>query len=185
MEQPCLKMKKSQFIRSIKGNAAFDIIIFTMVIIFVIFPVFSVICEKYIVVTEAQSIKDAVDMTNIAVYNTMNNQALGRCVIDFDNEDIIASYKKLLAVNLRLNADLTPKPDSIAEGQVTIDSLICYTDNLPVKCTAGNVIKRPTIHSMVTVPVKPVLYRQLIFELTGKEYLELKVHVDSELPVNN
>ncbi len=179
MEQPALQRNKC------KGNAAFDVIIFTMVIIFVIFPVFSVICEKYIVVTEAQSIKDAVDMTNIVVYNAMNNQSLGRCNISFDSEESIEVYKRLLAKNLKLNNDLSPMTDSIAENKVTIDSLICYTDNLPAKCTAGSIIKRPTIHSVITVPVKPVLYRQLIFELTGKEYLELKVHVDSELPVNN
>jgi hypothetical protein len=178
-------MDMNTLYKSNKGNAAFDIVIFVMIIIFIIFPVFSVICEKYMIVTEAQFIKDSLDMTNLAAYNAMNNEALGRNVIRFDSEEVMELYKKMLAKNLKLNEDLTPTVGSIAEGRVTIDSLICYTENLPVKCLNGRLITRPSIHSVVTVPVRPVLYRQLILELTGREYLELKVRVDSELPVNN
>lgn len=170
---------------SSRGSAAFDIVIFAAVIIFVIFPVFSMVYEKYIIVTEGQIIKDAIDMANISTYNALNNRALGKDAILFNNEEMMSIYRGLLGKNLKLDGSLTPEPGSIAEDTVTINSLVCYTEELPAVCPNGNSIKRPSIHSLVTVPVRPVLFRQIILELLGKEYVELKVHVDSELPVNN
>jgi len=41
-----------------RGSAAFDVLIMSAVIVFVIFPVFSAVMEKYAVMNRIQTIKD-------------------------------------------------------------------------------------------------------------------------------
>lgn len=168
-----------------RGNAAFDIVIFTALIILVILPVFSAVFEKYLLSCKVQAIKDAVDLSNISAYNAINTGNLGVVSVDFGNAEIAALYRRILSKNLNLNEDLTPKENSIAEDTVTIDSLAGYTSGFPVTCPDGAIISRPAIHGHITVPMKPGLYRRLIQELTGRQYLELEVHVDSDIPVDN
>lgn len=168
-----------------RGSAAADVVLGAAIIIFVILPVFSVVIEKYIIYNKLLAIKDAVDMTNISAYNAINAENLGRNVVTIDNEKIDSLYRYLLARNLNLNSDLSPHPDSIAEGTVNIDSIIIYTGGFPLTCPGGTEFKRPAVHSTITVPVKPSLYRQIILDMIGREHIELKVHVDSDIPVNN
>ncbi|MCR4435041.1 MAG: hypothetical protein QHH06_06635 [Clostridiales bacterium] len=168
-----------------KGSAAHDIVMFAAVIVFVLLPVFSVVFEKYALLCKGQIIKDAVDMTNVSTYMAINSRNLGKNSISFDSPEVAAIYRDLLARNLNLNRDLTPRENSVAENTVTIDSLVCYTAGFPLACPEGKKLARPAVHSCVTVPVRPVLLRQMILELMGKQYIELKVHVDSDIPVNN
>jgi len=172
-------------IRNQKGDTITDILLFAFILVFVIFPVISVVLEKYIAMLKGQQIQDAVDITNTAVYNSLNPHAVSMVAIDFNNEEALRIYKELLADNLRLNYDLTPMPDSIAEDTVTIEELNLYTSGFPVCCSGGKSITRPTIHAVVNVPVRPSLYRATLLQLMGKEFVELRVHVDTELPLNN
>ena len=167
-----------------KGGGITDIIIWTAVLVFAFFPVASVVFEKYILIVKAQEIKDALDVTNIAAYNALSAESLSSFTVSFDNDSAINIYKGILAKNLRLNADLTPKSDSIAEGCVTVDEIVLYTSGLPVYCSKGKLLTRPSIHSCITVPVKPSLFRALILDMMGKQFVELHVHMDTELPVN-
>jgi len=168
-----------------KGSAVTDLVISAAIIAFIILPVFSAVMEKYIIQNKAQIIKDAVDMTNVSTYNAIKADSLGRNKIELDAAETEEIYSSLLAANLRLDNDLKPLKDSIAEGKVTIDSLVIYTDGFPLYCPDGCRIERPSVHSCVTVPVKPSLYRQVLLDLLGKDLVELKVHVDSDIPVNN
>jgi hypothetical protein len=147
-------------------------------------PVFSLVIEKYIFMNIAQTLKDSVDITNIAVYNALSAESLSRGDVDFDTDRARMIYNRLLAENLSLEVNLMPQESSVAEGQVRIDSLILYSGGFPHVCPDGTEIVRPTVHSVVAVPVKPMLYRQIILNALGKESVELIVHVDSEIPVN-
>lgn len=168
-----------------KGSTVADVIIFAFIIIFVILPILSFVLEKYIIANKAQIIRDAVDMTNVSTYNAINAGLLGMNAVQFDKAEADDVYKNMLIKNLNLHNDLSPDKNSIADGTVTIDSIIVYVNGFPLKCPEEVIITRPTVHSRITVPVKPLLYRQILLNLLGKQYIELKVHVDSEIPVNN
>lgn len=168
-----------------KGSAVVDVVIGAAILVFIVLPVFSGIIERYILQNKAQIIKDALDMTNISAYNALNAESLGQVEVNFEYSKMESIYRSLLAKNLNLQSDLYPMPQSIAEDKVCIDSLIIYTEGLPALCPNGVSIKRPSIHSVISIPVRPSIYRELLLSIMGKKYIELKVHVDSEIPVNN
>jgi hypothetical protein len=167
-----------------RGSAALDVVIAAAIIVFVIFPVFSAVLEKYVVMNRIQLIKDAVDITNVSLYTAIDAGNLGQSVITMDDENVYEIYKGLLCKNLNLDESFFPEENSVADGEVGIDSLVIYTDELPVTCPEGVHITRPAVHSIVIVPVRPVLYRRMMLKLSGREYIELRVHVDSEIPVD-
>jgi len=171
--------------RSSKGSAAADVVIGVAVIVLVVLPVFSAVIERYIVLNKAQIIKDAVDMANISAYNAINAGNLSRNAVTFDSDKADEIYRFILAKNLHLDDTLSAKPNSIVEGTVNIESLILYTGGFPLACPEGTYVEKPSVHSCITVPVKPALYRRIILDLLGRQHIELKVHVDSEIPVNN
>ncbi|MGE5613935.1 MAG: hypothetical protein ACM3XR_05965 [Bacillota bacterium] len=171
--------------RGIKGSAAADVVIVAAVLVFVILPIFSAITEKYVLNAKAQVIRDAVDITNISAYNALNADDLGKVRVNASREKCVGIFKDMLARNLELDSSLDPKPGSVAEGRVEIKSLEIYSDGFPASCPDGTVILRPSVHSSIMVPVKPSLYRSVILGLLGKEHIEIVVHVDSEIPVNN
>ncbi len=168
-----------------KGSVVTDIVLFAAVVVFVLFPVFAAVVEKYVMLAKGQVLKDAIDMTNVSAYYAMKVTDTSKTVTIPEQAEAHVIYMELLAKNLRLNDDLTPKENSIAEGPVEIESLIIYAGGFPVSCANGTIMERVSIHSIVTVPVRPTLYRGLILQAVGKDFVELKVHVDSDIPVNN
>ena len=173
------------FLRNKKGDAVVDVLLMGTLIIFIILPIFAVVVEKQIINNKAQLIKDALDLTNISTYNAINTPSLGKGQVALDDDAVLELYQRLLAKNLNLNDDLSPKENSIAEDTVIIDSLVIYTSGFLRICPEGTTIKRPAVHSCVIVPVKPSLFRKIILDSLGKQLVELKVHVDSDIPVNN
>jgi hypothetical protein len=167
-----------------KGSAVVDVVIGAAIIIFVVLPLFSIVAEKYILLNKVQIIKDAVDMTNISVYNALDAESLGKDIIDFDYLEAEHIYRVLLAANLNLDDGLSPLPQSLAESTVSIEALIIYTGNMNI-CPYGVHTTRPSVHSCVSIPVKPSLYRQLILNALHKEFVDIKIHVDTEIPLNN
>ncbi len=168
-----------------KGSGTADVLIIVAIIVFVLLPVFASVMEKYIVFTKSQLIKDAVDITNISAFYALEAESLGKNIIDFNETDILSIYRNMLAKNLQLDSELNPLENSIADYKVSIESIIIYTDNLPAKCPYNINITKPAIHSCIIVPVKPAFYHKIIRNITGKEYIQIKVHVDSDIPVNN
>jgi hypothetical protein len=167
-----------------KGSAVVDVVVAATMIVFVVFPVFSFVMEKYILEEKARMIRDAVDMTNISVYNALTTADLGKASVDLRPSDAMDIFEVLLCSNLNLSPGLIPKDNSIAEGAVEVISLEIYTEAFPTQCSNQTVITRPSVHSVVKVPIKPAMYRAVIMELLGKEFIDLVVHVDSEIPVN-
>lgn len=168
-----------------KGESVAEVLLIVFVLVFVIFPVASAVLEKYVAIAKGQMIQDALDITNVAVYNSLSVQHASAGIIDFNSEEALNIYKDLLTQNLKLYSDLSPKQDSMAEGPVQINELNLYTSGFPLYCSGGRLVKRPSVHACVTIPVKPSLYRSFLLNLMGKQYVELKVHVDTELPVDN
>lgn len=179
-----MKNRLRIFICREKGDAVTDVLLFAFILVFAIFPVASVILEKYIAMAKGQQIQDALDITNVAVYNAMSLQAASMASVDFNSAEAMDIYRELLAMNMKLDSDLAPLPGSVAESTVVIEELHLYTGGFPINCSKGKLLNRPTIHTCVSVPVRPSLYRAILLQLMGKEYVELKVHVDTELPVN-
>lgn len=168
-----------------KGSGTIDVIIAAAIIVLVILPIFSVIAERYIILNKAEIIKDAVDMTNVSVYNAINAGVLGKTQVDIELDKADDIYRRLLSENLNLNVDLSPRQNSLAEDDVKIKSIVFYSGEAIEECPEGIVMDRPSIHSVIVVPIRPSLYRQLILNLLGKQYVELEIHVDSEIPINN
>lgn len=168
-----------------RGSAAADVVICAAIVVFVILPVFSIILEKSLLLNKAQIIKDAVDMTNISAYNAINAAKLSIVDVDVDGVTAENIYHDLLVLNLKLDEDLQPLPGSLAEDTVYVKSLVIFSNGFPIVCPGGINITRASVHSTVVIPVRPSLYRQLILSMLGRQFIELEVHVDSEIPVNN
>ena len=160
------------FLKKRTGSAVVDVLVAAAIILFVILPLFSAVIEKYILFNKAQIIEDVVDMTNISVYNALLTTSLGMQSVAMDYQQAEAIFRTYLSRNLKLEDDLTPKESSIAEGTVTVKSLIIDQN-------------AHTVHSMVSIPIRPTLYRQLILDAIGKEYITIEIRVDTEIPVNN
>lgn len=183
-------MSFKNFLEDQKGSIVSDLLIFTVIVVFVIFPIFSVAFEQHILLLKAQAIKDAVDVTNLAAYNAMKIPDKSETKITATVNDIRANYIPMLALNMNLNNNLTPKEDSIADGTVEIVNITIYPKGMsfPVTCPKGGTISRPSVHSVIKVPIKPTLYWNIHRFLTGatgdgiKDYI---VHIDTELPYNN
>ena len=168
-----------------RGSAVTQTVLMAAVLIFIIMPVFSAVIEKYILMEKARVITDSVDMTNISAYNALSSAELGKVRIGAERSDILEIYRHILSINLRLNDDLEPQPDSVAEGCVEVLSLEIFSSDFPAHCPEGVPITRPAVHSTIRVPVRPALYRGIILGMLGREYVDIIVHVDTEIPVNN
>ena len=168
-----------------KGSAVTQIVLMAAMLIFVIMPVFSAVIEKYILMEKARVIRDSLDMTNISAYNALSSTDLGKVGIGAERSEVLEIYRQILSANLRLHDDLEPKPDSVAEGRVEVLSLEIYSSGFPAQCPEGATVTRPTVHSSICVPVRPSLYRSIILKMLGRDYVDIIVHTDTEIPVNN
>lgn len=171
--------------RNSMGSAVAEVVMMAAMLVFVIFPVFSSVMEKYVLLDKARLIRDSDDMTNISVYNALNAMNLGKVKVDFTDAKASEIFRELLCKNLRLDGGLNPMDGSVAEAQVEILSFEIYTEGFPVQCPDGSTISRPTVHSSINVPLKPSLYRGVILNLLGRDHIDAIVHVDSEIPLNN
>ena len=165
------------------SSSVFYVFTLAAIILFIVLPLFSAVFERYIFQNKLQKIKDELDVSNLALFNAVESNYYSKTVIalDSDYKDI---YNSLLSSNLKLDPDLRPLKGSIVDGQVTVDNLEIFVF-VPVTCPHGTLLDRPAIHSLVVVPLKPTLYRRLIFGISGEELFNLSIHVDTEIPVNN
>lgn len=164
-------------------GSAVTVILFASMLIFIILPVFAAVIEKYILLNKANIIQDAVDVSNIAIYNTLDHVKLGKSVVDLATHETLITYRRVLAKNLQLNDDLVPLEGSLIDGHVTISELQIFKGGDNCFCPVGKKLTRTTVHSRLLFPIKPSLFRKLI--LGHKAYYELEIHVDTEIPINS
>jgi len=167
-----------------RGSAVAEVAIAAAMLVFVILPVFSAVIEKYLLSATLRTIRDAVDMANISAYNALDASQLGMAQVDVSKSKTMDIYKEVLRLNLKLDEQLDPLPGSVAEGRVEVDPPDIYLTNFPQYCPNGTVIDRPSVHSIIRIPVKPSLYRAAILGLLGKDHVDVEMHVDTEIPVN-
>lgn len=168
-----------------KGSSVVIALIYGSIMVFVVLPIFAATIERFIILNKIQIIKDAVDITNISTYNAINTGTLSKSMITFDGGQLINIYKQMLMANLNLDENLLPEEASLADGKVEISSIILYLGSFPVICPKDTELTRPTIHSEVKVPIKPTLFREILLNKTGNEYVNLRIHVDSDIPIDN
>jgi len=168
-----------------RGTAVAEVIIAAAMLVFIILPVFSAVMEKYVLSEKARIIKDSVDMANISAYNALDTAELGKTGVDVTRSKAMDIYEEVLKANLNLDENLDPLPGSVAEGRVKVVSLEIYRSGFPGSCPNGTSILRPSVHSSISIPVRPSLYRTAVLSLLGRDHIDIVVHVDSEIPVNN
>jgi hypothetical protein len=172
-------------IKRTRGSAAVDIIIGTAIIIFVILPIFSFIAEKYIIIVKTGAIKDAIDISCISAYNAIIPADASMNMIKFDNAVLEDKFRELLRENLLLDEEMEPLEGSVAAGKVTITSIAAINSGFPCSCPEGTLLSRPSVHCCVVVPVEPSLYRQFLADILGGRSVDLYIHQDTDIPVNN
>jgi len=166
------------------GGIVGEVAVTAAILVFIILPVFSTVMEKYVLMSKTAIIRDAVDMTNISAYQALQAQQLGKVMVELDRSAVLERYREMLCTNLKLDEELIPYENSVAEGRVEVLSLEIYQSGFPVFCPEGVAVARPSVHSCISVPIRPSLYRSIILNLLGKEYIDAVVHVDSEIPLN-
>lgn len=167
------------------GSALVDVIVFAGIIVFVVIPVFSGVIQAYSIVCKSQILRDSVDMANVSSYNTLHGRMLGKSDVCIEDEELEQIWRSHLAINLNLGLDLEPQQGSIIDGRAELVELQACVSDLPVVCSRGVTLTRPSVHSVVSFPVRPMLMGRMIMRLTGEEFICLVIHVDSEIPVNN
>ncbi len=169
----------------IKGTVLVDVILFGALIVFVILPLVSLVLEWQIVVIKVQSIQDAVDLATLSTFGALENVSYGKDGLNLNYDRLREDYMKTLSDNLRLDAGMNPEDNSVLGGRVIIEELEIYSDNLPVNCSGGTLLTMPSVHTIIIFSIKPSLYGAALLELSGREYFDFRVHIDSEMPVNN
>lgn len=172
-------------LKSKKGNALADMLIFLFITVFIVLPLFAAVTEGYLLLNRTQILRDAVDMANVSSYIAINGSGLGRKEVRIDGDTLRETWSGFLASNLKLAPDLTPGEGSVVDGKVEILELDAYISGLPLTCGNGERLSRPSVHSVVTFPVKPSLFGKMILALGGGEFVYIKIHTDSEIPVND
>lgn len=182
-----------------KGSIVSDLLIFTFVLMFIILPFFSIVLEQHILLLKGQALRDAIDITNIAVYNAMDIEAKAETVVvagrneseRLQTENRIKDiFKPLLALNLDLNNDLTPNANSLVDGKVVIESIEIFPTGLtfPIDLPEGDKVNCPSVYSIVKVPIRPNLFWNVyryFRNIAGDGLQDFYIRVITELPENN
>lgn len=166
------------------GSTIVDVVIFAGVFVFVLIPIFSFGTEKFLMQARAAEIRDSVDTSALSTYYAISTERLSKAEAYIDPDEALTIFRSLLSQNLKLTSDLQPLSGSIADGQVDIKSFQIYTSGFPTTCLGGNIITRPSVHCEISVPVKPAMLRKMILDLFGREFVNLEIHLDSEIPVD-
>ena len=183
-----LKIKKSLQIntKKLRGDGFSLTIIIVLIMVYLLVPLFSAVIEKQIVQLKAAEVTDALQMSCLATYDSLESKALSQAVASYKQTKTEDVFKDFLAANMNLNNDLTPKNSiSVADGQVRVESIEIFNSDLPKTCPDGKTIIYPSVHATIIVPVKPSLYKGTILQLLGKDYIDCKFHIDTEVVIDN
>lgn len=171
--------------RDNKGTVLVDVILFGALIVFVILPFISLILEWQIVIIKVQSIQDAVDLAAMATFGALENISYGKEGLNLNFDRLTEDYRRTLSENLRLDEDMNPEANSVVGNRVIIEELEIFTDGFPANCSEGTLLTMPSVHTIIRFSIEPALYGAALLKLTGREYFDFRLHIDSELPVNN
>ena len=177
-----------RFLKNTRGDiGVLEIILFTCVILFIIFPIFSIVIEKVILDLKSDEIKGIIKDATESTFIALNIDTTSVENIDVDLDRFKEVFERYIKTNFNLKEDFKPKDNSMVDGPVKINKIIFYgTNSLPFTHPTKEITyNRPFIEVEVIFPIKPHLYRKVILDALGKEYLEVTINYHYTLPINN
>ncbi|TCT17033.1 hypothetical protein EDC18_101329 [Natranaerovirga pectinivora] len=164
-----------------------EVILFTCIIVFIVFPVFSIVFEKVALDMKADEIKDIIKDATESTFVALNIDSTSVENIDVDIERFKEIFEEYLIINFNLNEDFSPKENSMVDAPVTINKILFYgSEDIPITHPTKEITyNRPFIEIEVLFPIKPHLYRKAILNALGREYLEVNINYYYTLPINN
>lgn len=168
-------------LKNTKGQGLGLFIFFMLILVFIVIPLFSAIVEKQLTQLKISDIGESIELSSIATYDSLVSSSLSDTIVSIDSIEATNTFKKYLADNLNINSDLTPKPSGIIAGTVVVNSFQIYVSSFPRTCPNGKLLTKPSIHTFITVPVTPTLYKYSILQVLGEDKKNLKFHYDTEI----
>lgn len=147
-----------------------SIILLAAIIVFVIFPITAFVFDNLKIQAIASEVSKSIDSAVVDTYQSLGFPFLSQEDFRADNGLFQYYIEERIKKDLKLNADLTPKADSILDGPFTINSFkFIDSTQLPYTDTdSGKVYNRPFIEIDFTIRVKPTLYQEIILDALGK-----------------
>lgn len=145
-----------KLIKKTEGGIA--IVLLWSIIFFIIMLVSTFAIEVYYTNVKAEIVKDAVTMASLSVYKSIDIEQLenGEIII---NESIVNTFKEYLAKNLRLNGDLSARPNSIVIGKVEIVDFTIYNRDSIEEFYPNSqpIYYKPSLYVRIKYDIKPML----------------------------
>jgi hypothetical protein len=167
-----------------KGHIGIAILMSWMLMIIIVLLMFAI--EMYFINLKGAIAQDNVMLSNLAIYKDLDLQALGDTPKVFrinDANTALNTFKEYLSKNMDLDSNLVGKSNSIAVGQVKINSYIIYNINgaaaeiytydrgtlsfvktnianinvTPIYTPLGTRVLKTTVHSKIDFMIEPIL----------------------------
>ncbi|MBO5143836.1 MAG: hypothetical protein J6C46_12755 [Clostridia bacterium] len=151
-----------------KGN----ILIFSVLFIAMILVVFLFVIIIYISEINSLLYNIKLDMYSInkSAIIAVNKGITSREKFSYDKETYEQYFKKMLSVNYNLNEDLKNEDGLIMQAKVLDYDVI--TKGKKDKYI-GEIVKDTTIHSLIEVKIKPIIFKNLL-----EEQFTFEIHED-------
>lgn len=159
-----------------RGTSVTEALIGFAGVIFILLPLFTFVSEKYILFARVQLIRDSVDLSHMSLYNAISAERLSGGEVSLDEGQMNLIFSRILRKNLNLDENMEPLRECGIAGKVEVLSLEFHK---------ADPVKGPSVSSMIVVPIKPVFFQNIILGMLERDCIELKIRVDSRIPVNN
>ena len=146
-------------LKDIKSNdGGIAIVLLWSIIFFIIMLVSTFAIEVYYMNAKAEMVKDAITMASLSVYKSIDISELESGEIQID-QDIKDTFEEYLTKNLRLNSDLSARPNSIVAGEVEVVDFIIYnkSDNDELYPNNQLIYFKPSLYVRIKYDIKPML----------------------------
>jgi hypothetical protein len=163
------------------GSIYMDVLLTVCFMLLLILPLFAYASEKYIMLNSLQIAADAIEASCLSAYNAIDVPAASQKLLFVDKNIMDVLMRNRLHDNLKLEDDMTPLAGSIAAGEVVIESAELLLNGFPATCSGGTLIRMPSFHIMVRIPLMPGLFRKFILNQHAPVYM--RIHRDYEIPI--
>jgi len=128
-----------------------------VIIVTITMMLFALAFDTAFLYARRDTIKQALDYSNMAVYRNMDRDKLADGILYIDKSAAQGTFREFLAQNLQLDADLNPLTGSLATGPVqVVDFQVFNPEDLPNTDGLGNPVTEVSVYSQIRVPVQPV-----------------------------
>lgn len=140
------------------NSGGIAIVLLWSAVFFIVILMSVFMLDVYYANVKAEIAKDAVTMSELAVYKGLNMEQIESGSIA-SNEQVLSVFKIYLAKNMKLNDDLTAKKESIAVGQVSIDDFRIYSQSSTEKTypDGTDILFKPSVYVRIKFDIDPIL----------------------------